>query len=136
MSAYPQADYLIVFDGGSRGNPGQGYGSYALFDDRGTKIAHVTLSFAGQTTNTEAEYQTLLAALHDLRQRLAGQARRSVVKILGDSQLVILQVKGDWQAKDERMIALRDEVLAELRHFGEYRLAHQSRDDTLQILGH
>lgn len=136
MSDYTQADYLVVFDGGSRGNPGQGYGSYALFDDRGRKIAQAALSFEGETTNNEAEYQTLLAALRDLRQRLAGRARRSVIQILGDSQLVIRQVRGEWQAKDERMIALRDEALAELRHFAEYRLGHQSREDTLEILGH
>jgi ribonuclease HI len=136
VSDYTQADYLVVFDGGSRGNPGQGYGSYALFDDRGRRLAHTALSFEGQATNNEAEYQTLLAALRDLRGRLAGRARRAVIKVLGDSQLVIRQVRGEWQARDERMMALRDEVLAELRHFAEYRLAHQSRDDTLQILGH
>jgi ribonuclease HI len=136
VNAYTQVNYLIVFDGGSRGNPGQGYGSYAIFDDRGRKMVHETLTFEGDTTNNEAEYQTLLAALRDLRKRLAGRARRSVIKVLGDSQLVVMQVNGEWQAKDERMIALRDEALAVLRQFQSYRLAHQSREDTLQVLGH
>src|SRR5215510_12788812 len=56
------ADYLIVFDGGSRGNPGAGYGSYAVFE--GTQPAPVQrLEFPGSLTNNEAEYHTLLAAL-------------------------------------------------------------------------
>lgn len=129
-------DYLVVFDGGSRGNPGAGYGSYALFDDRGRRVVHQPLTFEGELTNNEAEYQTLLAALRDLHKRLAGRARRTTLKILGDSQLVIRQVAGEWEAKDARMRALRDEARAELARFKGCRLGHQPREETLKVLGH
>lgn len=128
-------DYLIVFDGGSRGNPGAGYGSYAIFDARGDGLP-VRLEFPGEVTNNEAEYMTLLAALRDLRRRLGHSTGHLAIKILGDSRLVIQQVSGAWQTKEPRLRALRDEVLAELSRFKAYRLAYQPREDTLKVLGH
>ncbi|MCS6910542.1 MAG: ribonuclease HI family protein [Anaerolineales bacterium] len=128
-------DYLIVFDGGSHGNPGPGYGSYVIFDARGDGQP-VRLEFPGEVTNNEAEYQTLLAALRDLRQRLGHSTGQLAIKILGDSRLVVQQVNGAWQTKEPRLRSLRNEVLAELRHFKAYRLAYQPREDTLKVLGH
>ena len=52
------ADLILVFDGGSQGNPGAGYGSYAVFE--GTRPGQVTrLSFPDPMTNNEAEYQVV-----------------------------------------------------------------------------
>jgi ribonuclease HI len=131
-----QVDYLLVFDGGSRGNPGEGYGSYAIFDDKGAGYT-TRLSFeSGPLTNNEAEYHTLLAALRELQHRLGRRASAQYLKVMGDSQLVIRQVSGEWEAKDSRMRALRDEVRAELVKFKGYRLGHQSREATLRVLGH
>jgi ribonuclease HI len=130
-----QVDYMIVFDGGSRGNPGLGYGSYVIFDQVGSG-SPVRLRFADEQTNNEAEYNTLLAALRDLRQRSALFSDQLAIKILGDSLLVINQVKGEWKVKEPRLRVLRDHVLAELRHFKAYRLAYQPREDTLKVLGH
>lgn len=130
-----QVDYMIVFDGGSRGNPGPGYGSYVIFDQLGSGTP-VRLTFDGEMTNNEAEYNTLLAALRDLRQRSALFTDQLAIKILGDSLLVINQVKGEWKVKEPRLRTLRDQVLAELRHLKVYRLAYQPREDTLKVLGH
>lgn len=131
-----QVDYLVVFDGGSRGNPGPGYGSYAIFDDKGYSQT-VRLAFESEPmTNNEAEYHTLLAALRELQHRLGRRAGATTLKVLGDSQLVIRQVSGEWEANDPRMQVLRDEVLAELAKFKGYRLGHQPREETLRVLGH
>jgi ribonuclease HI len=131
-----QVDYLVVFDGGSRGNPGAGYGSYAIFDDKGAGYTTRLTFDSGPLTNNEAEYHTLLAALRELQQRLGRRVSGTTLKVLGDSQLVIYQVGGQWQAKDERMHSLRDEVRAELGKFKGYRLGHQPREATVQMLGH
>lgn len=128
-------DFLIVFDGGSRGNPGPGYGSYAVFDALGSGEP-VRLTFDGALTNNEAEYHTLLAALRDLSARLGPAAPHATVKVLGDSLLVINQVKGEWQAREPRLRALRDEAVGLLRGFRAHRLAYQPRADTVQVLGH
>lgn len=39
------ADYTIIFDGGSRGNPGPGYGSYALVREYNGKQSKSAIGF-------------------------------------------------------------------------------------------
>jgi ribonuclease HI len=129
------SDYLIVFDGGSHGNPGPGYGSYIIFDSVGSGQI-VRLDFKRDLTNNEAEYHTLLAALGELAQRVGKAAANTAIKVLGDSALVIAQVTGKWETREPRLRELRDQVRAELKRFKQYRLAHQPRDDVAQILGH
>jgi ribonuclease HI len=129
------ADYLLVFDGGSLGNPGAGYGSYAFFEG-GRPGQAQRLDFPGSLTNNEAEYQTLLAALRELLARLGVRAATSTLEVRGDSALVIQQVLGHWKAKDDRMRALRDETRGLLRRFARYRLIQQPREDTVRVLGH
>jgi ribonuclease HI len=58
-------DYIVIFDGGSRGNPGPGYGSYRLRTRDGREDVR-RLEFGEAMTNNEAEYRTLIAALDDL----------------------------------------------------------------------
>jgi ribonuclease HI len=128
-------DYLVVFDGGSRGNPGPGYGSYIIFDAVGSGQI-VRLNFERAMTNNEAEYITLLAALGDLRDRLGAAAGKTRIKILSDSLLVISQVNGKWEAKESHLRDLRDQARAELKRFLYQRLVYQPREDIVQILGH
>ena len=129
------ADYLIVFDGGSRGNPGAGYGSYAIFD--GIQPGQVQrLEFEGTLTNNEAEYYSLLAALGALTARLGPDAAQATVEVRGDSQLVIQQLLGHWKASDTRMRLLRDQARVALRAFAKWRLVAQPREDSVRVLGH
>ncbi len=129
------ADFIVVFDGGSQGNPGAGYGSYAIFAHGGA--GQVTrASFAGSLTNNEAEYLTLLAALRALREQIGARVQQTTVEVRGDSSLVIEQVSGKWKAKDERMRGLRDDVRGLLQQFKAARLVQQPRDDTVRVLGH
>jgi ribonuclease HI len=129
------ADYLIVFDGGSHGNPGHGYGSFAIFE--GSRPAGVhRLNFPGSLTNNEAEYQTLISALRHLLELLGERAATATLEVRGDSALVLQQVLGNWQAKDARMRTLRDDARALLARFKARRLVQQPREDTVKVLGH
>jgi len=49
-------------------------------------------------TNNEAEYEALVAGL-----KLAKELGIQTLQILCDSQLVVFQVKGDYQAKGARL---------------------------------
>jgi ribonuclease HI len=129
------ADFMIAFDGGSQGNPGPAYGSYALVNDKGD-VTLERLNFDEPLTNNEAEYHTLLAALRALRQRVSGRIGHVVVVVRGDSQLVINQVSGEWQVKEPRLRPLCDEARQLLAKFKRHKLAWQSREDTVRILGH
>jgi ribonuclease HI len=130
--------YLIVFDGGSKGNPGPSFGSYYIEPWAGDKAVLERLSF-GAGTNNEAEYMSLSAALRSLLAFLAGKGQHPssvAVEIRGDSQLVLRQVKMEWKAKDSRMRTLRDEVLRQLAGFGDVSLIEQPREETVKRLGH
>jgi ribonuclease HI len=132
------ADYVIIFDGGSEGNPGRGYGSYALIDAQGRQRL-VRLELGGNVTNNEAEYDTLIAALEDLLQQTESNTQRPskvTVEVRGDSRLVLRQVRGEWKSKDERMRRRRDRVRALLTRFGSYRLVEQRREESVKVLGH
>lgn len=132
------ATYHLVFDGGSRGNPGPSYGSYRLGPARNKLGPARRLEF-GRGTNNEAEYQTLIAGLCELLKRLAQKGENpsgTAAVIYGDSQLVIFQLEGEWKAKDPRMRRLRDEALRLMDQFGEVRLVHQPRWRSVSVLGH
>lgn len=132
------AAYSIVFDGGSRGNPGDAYGSFRVrpWQSSAGKITRLNL---GHGTNNEAEYWTLQAALRDLLSFLEGADQdpgEVSLEIRGDSLLVIRQLEGRWKAKNSRMKRLRDETLALLRLFGKVSFIHQPREETVAVLGH
>jgi len=133
------ADYLIVFDGGSRGNPGPGYGSYRLTRVSDGAVDTVRLDFEQEMTSNEAEYYSLIAALEGLIGRIEA-ARRDpaafTVEVRGDSALVIRQTKGVWKAKDDRMRFLRNRVRELLARFKDCRLVLQGREESVRVLGH
>ena len=131
-------DYVIVFDGGSEGNPGFGYGSYAVITRDGRQRVR-RLDFEDDMTNNEAEYDTLIAALEDVSERVEAAGKRPAdfaLEVRGDSNLVLRQVRGDWKAKDERMRRRRDIVRSLLSRFGGYRLVEQLREESVKVLGH
>lgn len=134
----PEQPISIIFDGGSKGNPGVGYGSYALRWP-GQPQQLVQLQFGDGVTNNEAEYDTLVAALEAVLKRLAenrADPTTARVEIRGDSQLVINQVVGEWKCSDERMRRRRDRVRSILREFGSWDLAYHPRANSVRVLGH
>ena len=124
----------IVFDGGSIGNPGRGYGSYQL-TVRGKIEQPKRLEFGDEHTSNEAEYDTLLEALEAVLRR-AKDPRRVQLDIWGDSQLVINQINGTWKAKDARMRERLEQVHALLRQFGGWTATWHKRGNSVRTLGH
>jgi len=132
-------DYVLIFDGGSKGNPGWGYGSYAIIRAQDGAQRLERLDFGDNYTNNEAEYDTFIAALQDLLQRIeqAGrQPQEFALEVRGDSTLVINQVQGTWKAKEPRMRERRDRCLRLLRRFGQIKLKTQPREESVRVLGH
>src|SRR5215212_5925458 len=84
----------LQFDGGSRGNPGPAGIGVVLRAADGTPL--VTLGrFIGRATNNVAEYKALITALEKAKEL---GARR--VKILGDSELIVKQMRGEYRVKN------------------------------------
>ncbi len=132
-----EAEYTIIFDGGSRGNPGDGYGSYELRAPAERRIERLT--FGKNVTNNEAEYQTLIVALHDVLARLAASGtdpKTATLAVRGDSQLVIFQVTGKWKVRTPHIRPLHAEAAALLARFKHTDVQWQPRAMSVRTLGH
>ena len=132
-------DYVLIFDGGSKGNPGWGYGSYLIrrVQDGAERLQRIELG--NGYTNNEAEYDTLIAALKDLSQRIEAAHRSPSefsIEIRGDSELVIKQLLGKWKAQDPRMRDRRDQGRQLLEKFGSFTLIAHPRQESVNVLGH
>ena len=84
---------VINTDGASRGNPGPAAIGATIKDGRGNLLASISQSI-GRTTNNQAEYRALIAALEK-----AAALGASHVDIRADSQLVVRQVEGSYRVK-------------------------------------
>jgi ribonuclease HI len=135
----PALDYILTFDGGSKGNPGLGYGSYAITRVKDGKQRLERVRFGDNYTNNEAEYDTLITALKDLIDRIEHAGRQPAefaIEVRGDSSLVINQLQGRWRAREPRMQARRDQCTELLRRFRSYALKAQPREQSVRVLGH
>jgi ribonuclease HI len=138
-ASHRSPDYILTFDGGSKGNPGWGYGSYAITRVQDGSQLIERLDLGDNYTNNEAEYDTLIAGLEDLIQRIERareQPQAYSLEVRGDSTLVLNQVQGKWQAKDPRMRERRGRSLRLLRRFDSVDLKIQPREESVRVLGH
>ncbi len=125
----------IVFDGGSLGNPGQGYGSYRLRQTGGAWSAPTRLTFGKDVTNNEAEYRSLIAALATLAADV-GDPATVAVEVFGDSQLVIYHLRGEWKVRAENLKPLFQAALDAAKPFGRVTYTWQPREKSVKLLGH
>lgn len=131
------ADYTIIFDGGARGNPGEGYGSYELRTRTGRQIERLT--FGNRVTNNEAEYRTLIAALRAVLVQVSAanaDPKAATLAVWGDSQLVIYQVTGKWKVRTPHIRPLHAEATALLARFKYADVQWHPRAMSVRTLGH
>gem|GEM_PF-285360 len=136
MKPVSGADYTIVFDGGSLGNPGKGYGSYQIVDRAGDVLAGETLQYGDNVSNNSAEYRSLIAALERLQDHLGPTAEASSVAIRGDSQLVVKQVNGLWKVNAADLRPFHRRACDLMRAFGRADLQWHRRNHSVRVLGH
>lgn len=113
---------VVNVDGGARGNPGpaaigavvQAPGGEVL-EERGERI--------GAATNNVAEYRALLLGIER-----AAELGASELELVGDSELVVRQVKGEYKVKDAALRELHAEVKRALRRFDEWSIRHVRRE--------
>ncbi|MEX1158871.1 MAG: ribonuclease HI family protein, partial [Thermomicrobiales bacterium] len=134
----PQADVTLVFDGGSLGNPGKGYGSFVY---RGVvqTATPVRLEYPGRTTNNEAEYLTLLHGLRTVLREVERDGRNPEdvsITILSDSKLVVEQVSGRWKIRHAPLRPFQTEAIELLSRFSSWLLHWQPRIESVRLLGH
>ena len=111
----------LYFDGASRGNPGPAAVGWVIVTGDG--IVAESGRRIGRATNNQAEYEALVAGLE-----AASEYGFDEIHVRGDSELIVKQVRGEWNAHDpvlrERRVRVR-ELLAE---FDEWTISHVPRE--------
>ncbi|XP_027103060.2 uncharacterized protein [Coffea arabica] len=86
----------VLFVDGASSKEGSGAG-LLLISPTGEELTYA-LRFDFPASNNEAEYEALLTGL-----RIAHQMGITAIKVRSDSQLVVLQVRGEYEVKEEIM---------------------------------
>ncbi|XP_065628026.1 uncharacterized protein LOC111988600 [Quercus suber] len=116
--------WVVHVDGSSMLHTG-GIG-VVLQSPEGDKLKYkVCLQY--QTTNNEVEYKALLKGLE-----LAKSVEADSVLVLGDSQLVIGQVNGTCEAKEDRMKKYLKKVLRFVKKFREANFVQIPREENME----
>ena len=85
-------------------------------------IVEKSLRLDFSATNNEAEYEAIMIGIA-MVQRMGGK----LVKVFSDSRLVVGQVKGEFEVKDERMQGYLSQVRCLHSEFESFNLLHISR---------
>src|SRR3990172_6948652 len=81
-------------DGAARGNPGESGVGVIYKDEHGATLTKLS-GYIGKATNNAAEYQALLACVKG-----ASNLKCSRLIVHSDSELMVLQLNGEYKVKD------------------------------------
>ena len=109
------------FDGACRGNPGPSSVGYVLVDDSG--IVTEGSETIGRATNNQAEYAALIKVLE-----VAESYGFDEVHVRGDSELIVKQVRGEWDTNDPELREKRVQVRELLMQFDDWQIEHVPRE--------
>jgi ribonuclease HI len=121
-SPKPETDYVLYFDGCSKGNPGPG-GAGAVLYYKGQEIWGASKFVGIRSTNNSAEYGGLILGLQEA---IVREIRELTVR--GDSQLVIKQMRGEYQVKSQKLLELHQSAKSLAEYFKNISYEHVYRD--------
>jgi ribonuclease HI len=120
--AETQVKLVVNVDGGARGNPGPAAIAAVVQDvDGGVLEEHGEA--IGRATNNVAEYRALLLGIER-----AAAFGADELELVGDSELVVKQVKGEYKVKDATMRELHAQVKQALKDFESWSIRHVRRE--------
>jgi ribonuclease HI len=111
----------VYFDGASRGNPGPAAIGWVIVTSEG--IVAEGGERIGSTTNNQAEYAALVTALEAAKEYGYGE-----VHARGDSELIVKQVRGEYDTNNPDLREQRVTVLELLSSFDEWTLEYVPRE--------
>ena len=113
---------IIHSDGGSRGNPGPAAIGAVLTDESGGEVAVIS-EYIGETTNNQAEYRALLAALEK-----AAEFDVDRLECRLDSLLVVKQLNREYKVKDPGIAQIFVKVWNAAAQFKNISFVHVRRE--------
>jgi ribonuclease HI len=111
----------VYFDGASRGNPGPAAIGWVIVTGDG--IVTEGSERIGEATNNRAEYEGLVRALE-----VAERYGFDEVAVRSDSELLVRQVRGEYDTNDPALRELRVRARELLSRFDEWSLSHVPRE--------
>lgn len=88
---------IIYSDGGARGNPGPAGIGAVLYDEDKNILARIS-RYIGETTNNQAEYQAIVAAIEK-----AAELGAAELECFLDSELVVKQLNHEYKVKKQEL---------------------------------
>ena len=120
---YPVTEFVLYFDGCSKGNPGHS-GIGAVIYKKGVEHWASCKYIGNKKTNNEAEYSALILGLEEaIKQNI------SHLSVCGDSLLVINQVNKIYKVKHPNLYELYEKVVALKKQFIYIDFNHVYRKD-------
>ena len=118
----PVSRLTVNVDGGARGNPGPAAVGVVVRDADG-EVLEEAGERIGRATNNVAEYRALLLGIER-----AAALGASELELVGDSELIVRQVKGEYKVKDATMRKLHAQVRRALEPFDRWSIRHVRRE--------
>src|SRR3989339_441995 len=118
--------FVIHTDGGARGNPGPAGIGVLIEDEDGNTVSEHS-RYLGEATNNQAEYQAVIDALEQAKERGAEELEFRL-----DSELVVRQLNGDYRVKDQELGKLFLRVWTLRTSFRKVTFAHVRREQNKQ----
>jgi len=116
-------DKLTIFtDGAARGNPGPAAIGVVIKDEKGNNVAAISRCL-GATTNNQAEYRGIIAALEKAVSLGARQ-----VAVYSDSELMVKQINGQYRIKNAALQPLYAEVVKLTGRLDSFKISHICRE--------
>ena len=114
--------YTIKFDGACRGNPGACSAGYVIY--KNNKIIFKESKFTSEkNTNNFAEYSAIILALQK-----CNELNIKSVNILGDSQLVIKQLRKEYKVSSDNLLVSYHTASSLLDNLDYYNLTYIPRE--------
>ncbi len=117
---------IIFTDGASQGNPGPAAIGAVIKDEQGRIITSISQGI-GLTTNNQAEYRAIIAALENAVSLGANQ-----VEIRSDSELVVRQINGRYRVKNAALKPLYQQVKHLLSQLTGFTITHIPRQQNTE----
>jgi ribonuclease HI len=117
---------IVNVDGGARGNPGPAAVGVVVQDANGGVLEEVGERI-GTATNNVAEYRALLLGIERARGLGASE-----LELIGDSELIVRQVKGEYKVKDAALRELHAEVRRALAPLEGWSIRHVRRESNAE----
>lgn len=113
---------VVNVDGGARRNPGPAAIAAIVRDSNGVILDEYSKAI-GEATNNEAEYHAVLLGIERARKLGASE-----LHLIGDSELVVRQVRGEYKVKQAHLRGLRAAVLEALEVFERWEIRNVPRE--------